>query len=124
MQSWKCVTAASQSALPTEGGTDLYSAFPHPHHTLDHLTLRLCPRRSFATQLQSVAGQAASTVHGATQQIDLNSTQKSLSQGFATLSQNVRERTGQTQQDDVTELPQGELTLRRHTVRLARSPAL
>ena len=71
------------------------------------------PHRSFTTQLQSVAGQAASTVQGATQQIDLNSTGKSLSQGFATLSQTVREKTGQTQQDDVTELPQEYLDLER-----------
>ncbi|GAA5953254.1 hypothetical protein JCM8115_000473 [Rhodotorula mucilaginosa] len=69
--------------------------------------------KSFTTQLQSVAGQAASTVQGATQQIDLNSTGKSLSQGFATLSQTVREKTGQTQQDDVTELPQEYLDLER-----------
>ncbi|POY73887.1 hypothetical protein BMF94_3057 [Rhodotorula taiwanensis] len=69
--------------------------------------------KSFTTQLSSVAGQAASTVQGATQQIDLNSTGKSLSQGFATLNQTLREKTGQTQQDDVTELPQEYLDLER-----------
>lgn len=91
-----------------EVSTASYPASPSP---LTHRPQRT--HRSFTTQLQSVAGQAASTVQGATQQIDLNSTGKSLSQGFATLSQTVREKTGQTQQDDVTELPQEYLDLER-----------
>ncbi|GAA5902145.1 hypothetical protein JCM6882_006712 [Rhodosporidiobolus microsporus] len=67
--------------------------------------------KTFTTSLQSAAGQAASTVQGATQNIDLNSTGKTLSKGFANFSQTVKERTGRAQEDDVTELPQEYLDL-------------
>ncbi|GAA5962591.1 hypothetical protein JCM21900_000956 [Sporobolomyces salmonicolor] len=69
--------------------------------------------KTFTTQLQSVAGQAASGLHGATQSIDLNSTGTKLSKGFATFSQTVKEKTGQAVEDDITELPQEYLDLER-----------
>ncbi|GAA6058593.1 hypothetical protein JCM10212_007032 [Sporobolomyces blumeae] len=69
--------------------------------------------KSLTTQLQAVAGQASSAVQGATSNIDLNSTGTKLSKGFANLSQTVKERTGQTVEDDITELPQEYLDLER-----------
>ncbi|KAL7337586.1 cytoplasmic protein [Rhodotorula toruloides] len=82
--------------------------------------------KSFATSLQSVAGQAASTVQGATQNIDFNTTGKNLSKGFATFSQTVREKAGQVNEDDVTELPQEYLDLERRVdgLRLAHQKLL
>ncbi|GAA5862762.1 hypothetical protein JCM8547_006536 [Rhodosporidiobolus lusitaniae] len=67
--------------------------------------------KSFATQLQSVAGQAASSVQGATQNVDFNATGKTLSKGFANFVQTTKEATGRAQEDDVTELPQEYLDL-------------
>ncbi|TNY21339.1 BAR domain-containing family protein, partial [Rhodotorula diobovata] len=68
---------------------------------------------NIASSLQSVAGQAASTVQGATTNINLNDAQKNLSKGFANFSQTVKERTGRIDNDDVTELPQEYLDLER-----------
>ncbi|GAA5896769.1 uncharacterized protein JCM6883_007003 [Sporobolomyces salmoneus] len=69
--------------------------------------------KSLTSQLQAVAGQAGAAVQGATANIDLNSTGTKLSKGFQTLSQTVKERTGQTVEDDITELPQEYLDLER-----------
>ncbi|BGP12914.1 hypothetical protein JCM10213_004333 [Rhodosporidiobolus nylandii] len=67
--------------------------------------------KNITASLQTVAGQAASTVQGAATNIDLNSTGKTLSKGFANFSQTVKERAGRVQEDDVTELPQEYLDL-------------
>ncbi|GAA5943933.1 uncharacterized protein JCM15063_006551 [Sporobolomyces koalae] len=69
--------------------------------------------KSLTTSLQAVAGQAGAAVQGATSNLDLNSTSTKLSKQFATLSQTVKERTGQTVEDDITELPQEYLDLER-----------
>jgi len=46
--------------------------------------------RNIASSLQNVAGQAASTVQGATSNINLNDASKNLSKGFANFSQTVK----------------------------------
>ncbi|GAA6005636.1 hypothetical protein JCM10207_005278 [Rhodosporidiobolus poonsookiae] len=67
--------------------------------------------KNIATSLQSVAGQAASSVQGAAGNIDFNKTGQNLTKGFANITQQVKERTGRAQEDDVTELPQEYLDL-------------
>ncbi|GAA5977406.1 hypothetical protein JCM11641_000088 [Rhodosporidiobolus odoratus] len=67
--------------------------------------------RNLTASLTSVAGQAASTVQGATANVDFNQTGKTFTKGFANLSQQVKERTGRALEDDVTELPQEYLDL-------------
>lgn len=77
------------------------------------LPLSLRPSRSLTSSLQAAAGQAGAVVQGATQSIDLNQTSSKLSKSFSTLTQTVKERTGQTVEDDITELPQEYLDLER-----------
>ncbi|GAA5861644.1 hypothetical protein JCM5353_001839, partial [Sporobolomyces roseus] len=69
--------------------------------------------KSLTSSLQAAAGQAGAVVQGATQSIDLNQTSSKLSKSFSTLTQTVKERTGQTVEDDITELPQEYLDLER-----------
>ncbi|GJN91759.1 hypothetical protein Rhopal_004782-T1 [Rhodotorula paludigena] len=69
--------------------------------------------RSFTSSVSAVAGQAASSVQGATQNINFNDAGKNLGKGFANFGQTIREKTGQVQDDDVTELPQEYLDLER-----------
>ncbi|BGP36876.1 BAR domain-containing protein [Rhodotorula kratochvilovae] len=69
--------------------------------------------KNIASSLQTVAGQAASTVQGATSNINLNDAGKTFTKGFANFSQTVKERTGRIDDDDVTELPQEYLDLER-----------
>ena len=69
--------------------------------------------RSLTSSLQAAAGQAGAAVQGATSSIDLNQTSSKLSKSFSTLTQTVKERTGQTVEDDITELPQEYLDLER-----------
>lgn len=65
-------------------------------------------RRTFAATAQAAAQQAAAAAQGATQNIDLSSTGKNVTKGFNTFLQTAKEATGRAQEDDVTELPQGE----------------
>ncbi|GAA5890256.1 hypothetical protein JCM8208_002754 [Rhodotorula glutinis] len=86
---------------------------PSPRVLTTPALARAAHLSNIASSLQTVAGQAASTVQGATSNINLNDASKNLSKGFANFSQTVKERTGRIENDDVTELPQEYLDLER-----------
>ncbi|SCZ91021.1 BZ3500_MvSof-1268-A1-R1_Chr1-3g02484 [Microbotryum saponariae] len=67
--------------------------------------------KSVSASLQAAAAAAGATVQGAAQSVDLKHTGSSITRSFATLSQTVKERSGNA--DDITELPEEYLDLER-----------
>ncbi|SCV68884.1 BQ2448_1005 [Microbotryum intermedium] len=67
--------------------------------------------KSVSASLQAAAAAAGATVQGAAQSVDLKNTGSSITRSFATLSQTVKERSGNA--DDITELPEEYLDLER-----------
>ncbi|KDE05114.1 hypothetical protein MVLG_04457 [Microbotryum lychnidis-dioicae p1A1 Lamole] len=67
--------------------------------------------KSVSASLQAAAAAAGATVQGAAQSVDLKNTGSTITRSFATLSQTVKERSGNA--DDITELPEEYLDLER-----------
>ncbi|SGY29382.1 BQ5605_C002g01047 [Microbotryum silenes-dioicae] len=67
--------------------------------------------KSVSASLQAAAAAAGATVQGAAQSVDLKNTGSTITRSLATLSQTVKERSGNT--DDITELPEEYLDLER-----------
>lgn len=65
-----------------------------------------CPpsHRNFSANLQNLSGNLANSVSG----IDLSGTSSKLTKGLSELQQSVKESIGRTDEDAVTELPEGE----------------
>ena len=66
-------------------------------------TPTLGPARNFSSNLQSLSGNLANSVQG----IDLSGTSSRFTKGFSELQQSVKETIGKTEEDAITELPEG-----------------
>lgn len=65
--------------------------------------------RNLTANLQGLTGQLQNSVQG----IDLSGASSKLTKGFSELQQSVKESVGRTEEDAVTELPEGALGLAR-----------
>jgi hypothetical protein len=81
------------------------SEFKHgqSEHRSALIVERLSLRRNFSANLTAVTGNLANSVQG----IDLSGASSKLTKGFSELQQSVKESVGRTEEDAVTELPEG-----------------